>query len=259
MKGILLVLACVFLIAAPSEAAWAYKTGSGASAFGAASPLTVALGASVSVGDRIIVVLNVNRATSNPSITSVADGTNTYNQDATSGINPNDTGFPQISSVYSAVVSGAGTPTVSLTFVGDGASIAVAAYSGLSTAVGAAAAVDVSTFGLAASATPTTAPASGNTANTTAANELVIGGYADDGYNTRNTQSGTQRTYVRSGTAEAGIADSDSGSSGTAQSTSGTLLDSAAIWTQFTVVYKLAGGAPPCVPMLTLLGVGQCG
>src|SRR5579859_1492942 len=122
-----------------------------------------------SVGDRIVVNLNANGMTSASATVAITDSLgNSYAEDSALAGSTTERG-----AVLSANVTVAGTPT-SLTATLSAGSAFVeltwARYTGLNTAAGAAAAVDVS---IVARATAGTA-ASGNTASTTAANELVI-------------------------------------------------------------------------------------
>ncbi len=130
--------------------------------------------------------------------------------------------------------------TITLTTSGGsyGGYVAILEYSGLSTA---SAAVDVS----AANSVNNASPASGNTAATTAANELVLCIYGEDGEGGvwSLAPTGTVRVNMMGSTTDGDlwIADKDSGASGSVQSTSGTLTGATG-WGMLCVVYKLAGG-----------------
>lgn len=198
--------------------AWAYRAGSFAttvsiSFFG--TP-TLALGAAVQAGDRIVVfVFNTSGTTG-----TVSDNLNTGNY-------REDVGFTNAAGHRLAILSFAnsnpGTPTITVNTggVGTGGFCAVA-YSGTSLS-------QPATDGTAGAGVASSTPTSGATTATTAANELVVGGYGDNGWSkTISAGSGfTLRGKFQGGGAyEGAIEDKDSGASGTSQ-TATFLLDSA--------------------------------
>jgi len=220
--------------------AWALRGGTPANNGGSASPLTIVLGAQVSVGDRIIVVIDFNRAVDPPSISSVTDNLgNVYSQDLV-GSNTidvlNNVQFRHW--VYSAPVTVGGTPTISAAGVFGNGTIVAAAYSGLDQS---ATPVDVS---VAAGAYPGNAsPTSGATAVTGAVSELIIGAFSNDGQNKTFT-AGAGFTVRASGVGggtngDIAIEDKDSGLSLAAQTADGT-LNASSTWNMSCVVYKLS-------------------
>jgi hypothetical protein len=200
-----------------------------------------ALGAAVSVGDRILVAIAIYNNDGTSVVSTVTDSLgHNYSKDFSSRI---DGSIAEVS-FWSVPVTSAGTPTVtghcSINFVSGGEyGIAVGAYSGLSTATGASA-IDVSK-----TATGTTSPADSGTSagTTTAANELLAGFYGDDGWNTTMAAGTGFSLFSSTGASiyeQAFIEDKDSGASGsTAQAT---VASAGSAWFCAAVVYKLAGG-----------------
>lgn len=248
--------------------AWAYRAnsyandGTGYSIAGSGTT-TVTMGAAVTAGDRLILnVMGFNSTANDAAPTyTVTDSVNAgnWNEDKTQtwtvGTNQ---GVRQ--SVFSRANSAAGTPVITLhiTVAAGGAigGMECLAYSGLLTSDPG---VDVTSAGNGVS----TAPSSGATAVTTAANELAYGGYVDAGDNVTTISAGgtfTQRGKHQAdgGHYEASSEDEDSGASGsTITSTTG--VTSSAEWGQITVVYKLAAGgvaAAPTILTRTMTGVG---
>lgn len=245
--------------------AWAYRASSYANnGLGADVPsgntTTVTLGAAVSAGDLLVLhVVALNQIdTTTPSITAISDSVNgswstTADETATS------TFFhAERQSVFSFPNSGAGTPVISVTLSNTGSrnmnvGLQCAAFSGIVTS----SPKDVSVVGSGTSSSP----ASGATAATGAANELVLGCYADYGENSTITEGGTftlaGKHQLDSGKYQALMEYKDSGGSGSTPSSDVTLSASNGGWEMFAVVYKvIAGGGVVVRPArLALLGV----
>lgn len=172
-------------------------------------------------------------------------------------------GFDSTSEVWSAPQTTAGTTTITLTYTGPATSniqwaAVIQDYTGLSTATGPSA-VDVSTVAKGTSSTGN----SGSTAVTTAAHELVIGGYSDDGgSDTLSAGAGYTLRVKKDGTSvsQAAIEDKDSGSTGTTQIA--TLnATSTADWGMSAVVFKNAVSttADTLADRLHITGTGNVG
>jgi hypothetical protein len=221
-------------------------------------PMTLAFAGAVAVADRAIVCLVPTRSGSAfPTIASVVDNCgHTYSLDKSQTFA--DGTFWGRVDVYSAAVTTTCTPTVSVTWTGDGGfALGGVAYSGLSTS---GSPVDVSASAHDDTGT-STAPASGNTGVTTAANELVLGCFGDDGYARAYTAGGGAAiitgTTNSDANADLAMTELNSGATGATKSASGT-LSAAAPWGQLVVVYKLAGtSTTPNTGRITLLGVGR--
>ena len=259
LVGVLLLMG-----SAPAWAAWSFVTSSGASsnAGTASSPLTLTLGAACAIDDRVIVVGLVEQGTSStPAITSItATFSGTFTKDAETN-NIDDGGTGAKVSIWSAPVTSAGTPVLTITYSDSNGTAAASGgcWRGLSTAVGSSA-VDVT----AAATHPTTADASPTVTvgATSAANELGIGGFGDDGWAVTFTAGSgyTRRAFQAAVNGDSAIEDKDTGTSGSTPTMNGTLGGGGSTWGMVGVVYKLAaggggGGAAP--KNLTLMGVGQ--
>jgi hypothetical protein len=204
-------------------------------------PMTLTLAGPVAVADRIIVALVPTRSASTaPVITSVADNCgNTYHADIAQAFA--DGTFRGTVALYSASATSIATCTISVVWTGDGGfAMGGVAYAGLSTALNP---VDVSASNHDDTGT-STAPASGNTPVTTAANQLLIGAFGDDGYARTYTPGGSAALITGTDNVDANadlaMTEKNATSSGAVQSAAGT-LSAAAPWGQVAVVYKLAG------------------
>lgn len=229
--------------------AWAFVQAPTAVRNSSVSSQAIVFGSAVSSNNRIIIAIGWRAVFSGTvTISSVTDDLgNTYSLDKHQTIVEDGTHFAY-GAVYSAPVTSTGTPTVTVAWSASCTQVELAAaeYSGLATS----SPVDVSSSG---SGNGTTSVASGSTANTTAANELVFAAVCapNQGGNSSFSASGYTERASNFGVFEAfiWIADKDSGSSGTSQSMSGTLGD-ASVHADFAIVYKLAGGgaASPFTP-----------
>jgi len=238
--------------------AWSPVTGSGGHAEHASSPFTVTLGAACVVDDRVIVTASPNAGTPVEAITGIT-GTfcGTFTKDVESA-NTIVGGLDCRNSIWSAPVTSNGTPVLTITWVGGACSASAAAYRGLDNSVGAGA-VD---------ATGTSTNTGGNTnwsattsGSTTAANELIIGGYADDGEGeTPTAGSGFTIDAANNGSSISvtALESKDSGASGSTKTADGSTGSNSG-WVVCVAVYKLSGGAPPSfTPVFrkTLSGIG---
>lgn len=244
--------------------AWAPVTSQRANVQGNNSTLiTFPLPGAVSLNDRIVVEITQGNGVHDPTSHSMADSLgNVYNED-TFVTYVDGSSFMRASS-YSCVVTVTGTPTIRCTVENPSATGFVAASAQVYTGTGVAgtsADVDVATSaqGVAVTATVTTAAA------TTAANELVLGGYTDDGSNValagKQGTGFTQRdNNSPSANSQSYIEDKDSGASGSTQTADmATNTPNGPRWAMNCVVYKLAGGAAPAPVqplMRTLRGAG---
>jgi hypothetical protein len=167
------------------------------------------------LNNRIVVLVGIHDNTTN-SVTSVTDSNgNTYNKDIRGAVSSFSNAAGEI---WSANVTTAGTPTITVNFTAltSGAVVAAAAaYSGISTALNA---VDVSTFRFGTAANPK----SGFTAMSSYANELLIGGYFDDGNGTTQISAGngftSRASFTNDATVEIMLEDKNSGISNLLQS-----------------------------------------
>lgn len=223
---------------------WAVVSGENVSGTQSSSSttFTLTLPAGTSLNDRLVLVtqLNASGVSAGSASMSVSDNKgNTWSKYAESP-HWQPSGFDSVSEVWSAPQTTAGTTTVTMTYTGPAASslqwaAAVQDYSGTSTATGSGA-VDVSAVAKGSS----TSPNSGTTGATTAAHELVIGGYSDDGANnTLNAGTGFTLRIKKDGTtvSQAAIEDEDSGSTG--NTLSATLSPSSLTdWGMSAVVFK---------------------
>jgi hypothetical protein len=270
MKKVAFVLLLLWTLGSGSaEAAWARVTSATASASGNATVgvstfPTITLGAAVSVGDRIHVVTAVYNNDTTSKAGSLTDNLgNTYSKDFSARI---DGSIAEIA-FWSAPVTTGGTPTITGHLVDAGGSptnfvstseygLAAGAYSGLSTATGTSA-IDISITSTAV-ANPASSGTSGGT--TTAANELVLGLYGDDGWNTTMAAGTGYSLFASTGASiyeQAFIEDKDSGASGS--TVSATVNNPGSAFFVGAVVYKLAGGGggatlPHNLPMLGIGG-----
>jgi len=192
------------------------------------------------LGDRIKVMVRTFNNHSIQATIAVPTDTNgnAYQLDATINI---DDGFGDLGqvAVFSAPVTTAGTPTISAVLTNaEEWTILVDEHSGLRQ-IGAP--VDVFVIGTGTGSTPN----SGNTAVTTAANELVWGG-AESSVGGQPFAAGGGSTLYVTDTSAGPVAseDKDSGASGGAQSSSGT-WSASVLWAMFCIVYNLAGAAVP--------------
>lgn len=203
--------------------AWAFITSATLtnSSSAASSPWNAGnLGAALSANDRMWASVCYNAAAGTPVVSALSDSLgNTWRKELSGSVT--GSGATLEFSVWSAV-SGAGTPSsITVTFAGGtggfGIGIAVASYSGLSTAADGSE-IDISKI--------TMSPASGvdsgttTTPTTAAANELKLGLFADWGSGVTLGAGASDGAYTmranRSpvGDAQAAVEDRDSGASG---------------------------------------------
>lgn len=248
--------------------AWGYRAGSFASASGvyngggSSDDLHVAFGAALSSADYAIIVsiLYPSSGSATPSAPTVLDDINgSYTLLDSAAYTDGTTHV--LASVHAFANSASGTPSARVRSANTNqGAICCAAYSGLTTTISG------STDGTAHGGPgPGGTAASGNTAVTTAANELVLGIYADDGW-TLTTISGAGTGYTQRGVlqnnsfGELQLQDVDSGSSGVAQASSlasGHPGGSSATWAEFCIVIKLAGGGGgPTPAIVDVIGRG---
>lgn len=229
--------------------AWATVAVGGTNAVSGAASCALAIG-TVSVGHRVTVVVNVNAwpAGGTP-VTVMTDNLgNTWVEDDFVAFT--DSGVACRGSVFSSTITTGGSCTVTVWGNAGHTStwsfgMSSQGYSGLSTTSGSGA-IDQkqSRSGVGGTAS------SNATAATTAANELAVGGYTDDGQSvalTGNNGSGWTQRRAQGGvsTAESYLEDQDTGASGAtpnASLASGIPGGSSITWSMHTVVYKLAGG-----------------
>ena len=213
--------------------AWAYRAASFATTGSVSlSGPHILLGAATSVGDRIVVCVFSNNST----FFDVHDDLNSgsYHEDA---FVVNGT---QRFAIQSMVVTVAGTPNITAFGTGNGGFSAVA-YSGLGSGL------DVVSSGVGTSLSTS----SGATPATHAANQLVVGAWADYGWN-RVFTAGAGFTLrgkhdLDGGTYEGALEDMDSGASGTPQTATGTLSSGSNFWASCCAVYPVgAPSGPPC-------------
>jgi hypothetical protein len=240
--------------------AWGYR----ASSFGATASInfstTLAVGAAVSAGDRIVaeVLVRKNGSTpATPSITDSVNGATAYTEDTFTTFN--DGANQCRASVFSLANSGAGTPTLTVVSSGGNGGVMVAAYSGLlASDPGTDKATATSGVGV------STAASSGATAATTAANELVVGVYFDSGWDDTTwnptlaaaqgsgyTNRGTHRTDPNN--YQGLLEDKDSGATGAQTANLVSIANAGSVtWGMLCAVYKLAGAGggfdPSTVP-----------
>jgi hypothetical protein len=211
------------------------------------------LGAATVANDRVIASIGVSTIHSAGafSVTGITDTQgNTWNRDLQEQ-HDFGTDFGCLE-VWSTVANGTSVTHITVTFSGNltatgGAAVAIGAYSGIDTTVGAGSALDVSK----SSSGGSTGPAdSGTTAgNTTAANELKIGAYADDGVNKTLSAGTVDTTYSvfakldASTTEETLLEDADSGSSGSTARAEVTWASGTVNWNMAVLVYKLSAAA----------------
>jgi hypothetical protein len=176
--------------------AWAIVSGAtsiGSAGSGTGSPWSAgALGASVSVGHRVIVATGYNAASGSPAVSAISDGLgNTYRKEGSLSFTA---GAPQELAIWSAPVTTGGTPSFSVTFSGGGGGfglgLAAAAFSGLSTAS------DGSEVDVAAKITSAASSSGTTVGSTTAANELAVGFYTDWGNTGGNVTVGAGYTLA---------------------------------------------------------------
>lgn len=219
--------------------AWGYRAGTGHSTNTLTSPLVDALAAAVSVGDRVIVAITPAITGSTESVTSVTDTNGfcgTFSKDVESAAIVDGT-VQAKTSIWSAPVTGAGTPSLSIVFVGSNCGASAGAWSGLDQSVGSGA-VDITGAATGGqSTTPTVTLGATNFAN-----ELGIGGFGDDGWAVTFTSGGTatNRASQAAVNCDSAIQEQDTGSSGSTPTMSGTLSGAGSIWGMVGVVYKLA-------------------
>lgn len=223
---------------------WAVVSGENVSGTqnSSSTTFTLTLPAGTSLNDRLVLVaqLNASGIAAGSAAMSVSDNKGNTWSKYTESPHWQPSGFDAVSEVWSAPQTTAGTTTVTITYTGPTSSnfqwaTAIQDYSGTSTATGSGA-VDVS----AAAKGSSTSPNSGTTGATTAAHELVIGGYSDDGAgNTLNAGTGFTLRIKKDGTtvSQAAIEDEDSGSIGS--TLSATLSPSSLTdWGMSAVVFK---------------------
>lgn len=234
--------------------AWGYRassyvtSGAGFGGSVASQDDPLVLGAATVVGDRIVVVCGIAETTGTVVSYTVNDNRNSgnYTQDATFSPGTDSNGNAVRLSFFSKSVTVAGTTTVTVhisnpaahfMFGGNQAAI----FTGLQVADPAA---DVS----AGAKGESTTPSSGATGATTAANELVVGGYQDTGWGT-TLSVGSGYTLAGKhdndgGNWEGLLEYKDSGASGGTQTATANAAASTS-WRIGAVVYKIAGGGGP--------------
>jgi hypothetical protein len=194
-------------------------------------------------GNRAFIIVSHEHTGAVPVISSITDPRgNTWNPDLVKTFT--DGVFNAAIEIWSAQIVtqilSSDSLTVNFSSVFDSYAWATSEYSGLDTST---TPVDVS-ISANSGGTASTAPASGSTAATNAANEMVLRVYGDDGFSDTFSAppAGTNRASQMSNSSdELWTSDQDSGSSGATPSASGTLTPTAANWAIATIVYKLAG------------------
>jgi hypothetical protein len=186
---------------------------------GTATSFTVTLPANATIGNRV--VLNVSGAINGATPTLGVTGLGgTWHEDTfTTGTRST---FQERGAIWSVVVSSAAD-------------------------------VDVASSSTAATGTPST-----TTATTTAANELLVGGYADDGANAAKTVGSgftSRSNNTPSAIYQGVLEDKDSGAAAT--QTANLTSTTAQLWFMSASAYKLSGAASVAAPLLMLLGVGN--
>lgn len=219
--------------------AWSLVASTPASANSGTSPFNLTLGAACVIDDRVVVEAAAFANGSNDAVTGItATFCGTFTKDAETGQITNGS-FNTKGSIWSAPVTSNGTPVLSISWTGSsgGGAASAAAYRGLNTSVGSAA-VDVSNTATGSSSAPSV-----TTGATSAANELVVGGFTCDENTITFTEAGgsTRRTFQVNAHGDTAIQDKDSGATG-AQTSNGT-TNVSSIWGMVAVVYKLAAGA----------------
>lgn len=242
--------------------AWAAVTSQHAHGSGnAVASFTVVLPATPTTGNTIVLEIESFNGSGSAATTSVSGGGATWSEDTfTTYI---DGSFQSRGSKYHGVVGATPSATITITVNNNGStgggSGSAQEYSGLLGSTGSADVdVAVSTHGT-SGGTPTVT--TGGT--TTAANELVSGGYSDDGSNVtptgKNGAGFTERDSSGASTvAESYLEDKDSGASGATQ-TANMSTAIGTFWAMTCVVYKISAGggaAPVSPPMRTLRGGG---
>lgn len=203
----------------------------------------------VSIGDRVVLSCATWSSLGTPIPTLTDDLGNTYELDVQATFA--DSGGTAVETVFSGAVTVTGTPVFTLKLVaaaslaGDG-SVAYQTYTGINTATG----TGHTDGKVMATGTGGTA-SSGATASTTAANELVVGSYLDDGWGT-TIVAGTGYTMRITDSPSAqqttSVEDKDSGA-GLATQTA-TVTGAGTAWAMGAVVYKLAGAVTSLPPGL---------
>lgn len=228
--------------------AWAKQQSVTASADGVANhnSNTLTLPNNLTSGNRLIAIL-VSQAVGASAAYSISDTAgNTWTEDVT---HLWATSIVRISIFSTPITFGAGTkPTITVSSSTNvyGISACVTEFSGV-TAVAGSSALDGSAGNDVGSGTATTCP-TGTTGATTAANELVICGYGDYGWNATMTApaltiDGNISPYVE---ATVVMGHKDSGTSGTTQS--GTFTASAGVqFATAVAVYKLSTATPQAI------------
>jgi hypothetical protein len=229
--------------------AWAAVSGQNAnnSLNGTATSFTVTLPGNATIGNRVSlqVVAAGNGFTPTVGVTGLGA---TWAEDTfTTGANG---GFNERGSIWSVIVASA-TTTITVAITGGPSASTFGAaggqeYSGLASA-GGSGDVDVSNSSTGTTGTPTT-----TTAVTTAANELVVGGYGDDGFNTAKTVGAgftSRSNNSPSSVSQTFTEDKDSAASGGAQ-TANTGNATTQRWFMSGAVYKIAAGAAQDTPEL---------
>jgi hypothetical protein len=229
--------------------AWGHVANDKNATVGAVASKAVSWTSNTTVGNRAFIYVVMDGGATAPSVSSVTDPrSNTWNFDRRQAFDEGASFKCQIE-VWSAQIATQILSSDSLT-VNFNTTLAsgwwgTGEYSGLDTTT---TPVDVAASVGTSNAT-STAVASGNTANTHAANELVIRMVGDNGNNidwaTGDTlhPAGTERIDTFPSAVNAmWVSDGDSGGSGSAIAASGTLA-TAENWAVLAVVYKLAGSA----------------
>jgi len=212
------------------------------------------LGATPNANERVIAVVDVNSGGSQPTVTGITDSAgNAWTKDGS--IQPAGFGYFEELSVWSCVANGSAVNnlTVAISYSGSqgtpGAGISVGTYSGLSTATGAGAAVDISKFS--SGSNSFTADSGTTSGTTTGANELKIGAGSDAGNTLTYTAGTVDTTYSNfikndaNGNSETAIEDADSGASGSTARAEFTFGAGSANYCMGVLVYKLAAAGGP--------------
>lgn len=220
--------------------AWAFIASSGAhgAKVTSGSTATATVGAAVKWGDRVVVLIGLHDSVSN-TVSSVTDSLgNVYTQDATTNFGAGVV----YGTIYSTPVTVAGTPVVTANFTAltsGAAVVGVAAYSGTALKR----AVDITKT---ATGTSTNATTGASTVATTGSNELVIGGFFDDGGGDPTVAAGagfTARTsLVNDATVEILLEDKTSTTPATQTATTVNAADN---WGVMCVVYRLSSSRLP--------------
>lgn len=238
--------------------AWAFVQAT-AGTVAAASSATVLPGVNITAGNRLVAVVCVNYNAAGGTVTVSDSAANVWFVESSS-IETVDSILTVIASA--PITAGGGTrPTVTATYstTAFNTLVDVLEYSGLITTSGATASDQKQVNN---ASTATTAPVSGTTAATTAANELVLAAWGE-GLGNATAAVGTGTTdrlkTLNLGTIDLVVSDKDSGATGT-QSVAWTTTSEP--YAAAVVVFKLSGGAAvlrPRRPLVVRQAVNRAG